>query len=81
LPVLREPYIPRDRKQLADLIRQQNRSFRTLAVPGKLGKTTIHKVITGQQETISYPKAELIAAGLGKRVEDLFRPQYIEEGE
>lgn len=79
MPVLRQPYIPRDRQQLARLKAQQNQSFRTLAVPGKLGKTTISKVFSGQQETISYPKAELIAKGLGKRLEELFRPQYEEE--
>jgi hypothetical protein len=62
---------------------QQNKSFRTLAVPGKLGKTTIHKVLNGQQLTISYPKAELIATGLGVTVEEAgFRPQWVEgEGE
>ena len=78
MPVLAEPYVPRDRTQLARLMTEQNVSFRTLAVPGKLGKTTISKVFTGQQLTISYPKAELIAKGLNRTVEELFRPQYLE---
>lgn len=78
MPVLGEPYVPRDRKHLASLIQQQNLSYGALSVPGKLGKTTVYKVVTGQQPTISYPKAELIAKQLGKRVEDLFRLQYVE---
>lgn len=81
MPVLAKAYVPRDRNQLATLMREQNRSFGSLAVPGKLGKTTVYKVVKGQQETISYPKAELLARGLGKPVGELFRPQYEEEGE
>lgn len=80
MPVLGDPYVLRNPADLARLMGEQNKSFRALAVPGKLGKTTIHKLLNGQQETISYPKAELIAKGLGKRLEELFRPQY-EEGE
>jgi hypothetical protein len=81
LPVLSEPYIPRNREQLASLIKEQNLSYEDLSVPGHLGKTTAYKIITGRQPTTSRPKAELIAKRLGKRFEDLFRPQYEDSGE
>lgn len=78
MPVLPEPFVLRDPDKLEDLMRQHNLSYRTLAQAAHIGKTPIHKLRTGQQKTVSYPKAERIAAALDVTVEELFRPQHVE---
>jgi transcriptional regulator with XRE-family HTH domain len=78
LPVLPEPFVLRDRDKLASLMKQHKHSFRSLAQAAQVGKTPIHKLLNGQQKTISYPHAERLAEALGVEVSELFRPQHVE---
>jgi hypothetical protein len=62
-------------------MQEHKHSYRTLAQAARVGKTPIHKLRTGRQKTCSYPVAERLAAALGVKVEELFRPKAIEGDE
>ena len=78
MPVLPDPYVLRDREQVAALMKERKLSLRTLAQAAELGKSPVHRILTGQQATCSYPVAERLANALGVELAELFRPKHVE---
>lgn len=72
---LRDLWELTDPKSLADLMEQQQHTYRSLADAAGVAKSPIQRMVEGKQRACAPDTARRIAAALGVEAETLFKPR------